>query len=855
MGSTGKKIISNSTILLFSLVTARLLRFVLVVFAARILGDANYGKFAFAIAFTSLFLILYDMGLHQLLVRELARKPEMVSQYISNTLAIKLVLTVVTTGLIVLIAQFIKKPDEVLFLIYIIAAFQILFSFIEYMKAIFQAFQKMTYDALSTILLAFLTAAFGVGSLVLYADFILLASRPSIGKSSLALDIARYATIVKKIPVGIFSMEMSKDQVTDRLICAEAGINLWQLRTGHISSGNAEAFNRLNQALARLSEAPIFIDDSSSLNVIEIRTKARRLKAEHNIGLLIIDYLQLMESQNSRDNRVQEVSEISRSLKAVARELNIPVLALSQLSRATEIRTPAIPKLSDLRESGCLTGDTLITNIKTGQQLTMKDLAERKKQTPIPVVSLDENYKLHLDTIIKVFPSGKKMVFELTTKSGRTIKASSNHPFLKLAGWTRLDQLKKGDFIALPRNINIEKPKNSLNKKELILLAHLLGDGCILSNQPYHYTTADKENLRIVKKIAKELFGINGRIVKQKNWYHLYLPSPYRLARKKYHPITNWFRKLNILPCHSWEKTIPEAVFQCDENYIALFLKHLWSTDGNLSWKKLSKRKPMGNIYYATSSKILAHQVQHLLLRLNIQSSLKPQPLKRPGYHQMYHIYIWSSTEQLKFLSKVGIYGEKSKIIAPLTKALKSVSPNPNDDIIPKEIWQIIIKPSKEKLNLGWRKISKMLNTAYCGSSLFKNGLSRERLLRLYKNGLKNDTIYKLATSDILWDQIVSIKKIGLEETYDATVKKHHNFIANDIIVHNSLEQDSDVVLFIYRKAMDRGIKVCPEEERHIAEIHIAKHRHGPAGVVVQLYFDEEKASFRNLTRKDESPF
>ena len=189
------------------------------------------------------------------------------------------------------------------------------------------------------------------------SELIILAARPSVGKSALALDIVRQTAVEHKIPVGIFSLEMSKDQVSDRIICAQAKINLWRLRTGTFSSKNNEEFERLNQAMGILSEAPIFIDDSPTANIVEIRTKARRLKAEENIGLLVLDYLQLMEG-GSTDNRVQEVSEISRALKSIARELNIPVLALSQLSRATEARTPAIPKLSDLRESGSLEQDS-----------------------------------------------------------------------------------------------------------------------------------------------------------------------------------------------------------------------------------------------------------------------------------------------------------------------------------------------------------------------------------------------------------------------------------------------------------------------------------------------------------------
>jgi len=189
------------------------------------------------------------------------------------------------------------------------------------------------------------------------SDLVILASRPSIGKTSLALDIARYLGVQKKIPVGVFSLEMSSDQLVDRLLAAEARVDAWRIRTGRLRSSDEEDdFAKIGEAMGILSEAPIYIDDSARANVMEIRTLARRLQAEHNLGLIIIDYLQLMEGRTS-DNRVQEVSEISRSLKGLARELNIPVLALSQLSRAVENRSPQIPKLSDLRESGSIEQD------------------------------------------------------------------------------------------------------------------------------------------------------------------------------------------------------------------------------------------------------------------------------------------------------------------------------------------------------------------------------------------------------------------------------------------------------------------------------------------------------------------
>ncbi len=191
------------------------------------------------------------------------------------------------------------------------------------------------------------------------SELILLAARPSIGKSALALDMARHAAVEEGVPVGIFSLEMSREQITDRMICAKSGVNLWKMRTGNIShKDDNNDFEKLGEAFDKLSDAPVFIDDSPLLNLVELKTKARRLQSEHGLGLLVVDYLQLMSSgSENRSGRVEEVSEISRGLKGVARELDIPVLALSQLSRSPEMRTPAIPKLSDLRSSGSLEQD------------------------------------------------------------------------------------------------------------------------------------------------------------------------------------------------------------------------------------------------------------------------------------------------------------------------------------------------------------------------------------------------------------------------------------------------------------------------------------------------------------------
>lgn len=188
------------------------------------------------------------------------------------------------------------------------------------------------------------------------SDLIVLGARPSLGKTAFALDIARHVATKEKKSVGIFSLEMSRDQVIDRLIAAEAQVPLWHLRTGQIK--NEDDFELIQGALDRLSQSLIFIDDTPSPNILQMRSMARRLQSEFGLSMLIVDYLQLIQPRTTSDNVVQQITEISRGLKSLARELNIPVLALSQLSRAVDQREVKVPRLSDLRESGSIEQDS-----------------------------------------------------------------------------------------------------------------------------------------------------------------------------------------------------------------------------------------------------------------------------------------------------------------------------------------------------------------------------------------------------------------------------------------------------------------------------------------------------------------
>lgn len=251
------------------------------------------------------------------------------------------------------------------------------------------------------------------------SDLIILAARPSVGKTSLALDIVRQVAVENKISVGLFSLEMSKEQLVDRLLCSQANVDLWKMKTGKLSEDTD--FTSIGHAMGILSEAPIYIDDSPLVNIMQIRTKARRLQSEHNLGLIVLDYLQLMQGDMRTENRVQEISQITRSLKGIARELNIPILALSQLSRAVESRTPPIPKLADLRDSGSIEQDADVVMFIYRESMYKKDLdPEQKNVTEIHVAKHRNGptgiFQLYFDENKVSFRNLERQIQEDTTQ-------------------------------------------------------------------------------------------------------------------------------------------------------------------------------------------------------------------------------------------------------------------------------------------------------------------------------------------------------------------------------------------------------------------------------------------------------
>jgi replicative DNA helicase len=454
-----------------------------------------------------------------------------------------------------------------------------------------------------------------------------LGARPSCGKTAFALNIATNAALDSGRPVLVFSLEMSQLELTQRMLCAEARVDSKKLRSGHLTEAD---WQKIAHATGRLAEAPIWIDDNPNLTIMEIRAKARRLRSKiGDLGLVIVDYLQLMTGRSAAENRQVEVSEISRGLKILARELECPVLALSQLSRQLEMRADKRPMLADLRESGCLTGDTLVVRADTGRPVPMSELL-RQAERDIPIWTLDEHYRLVRGTMSHVFPSGVKTIYELRTASGRSVKASANHPFLALEGWFPLEKLDVGDRVAVPR-------------------------------------------------------------------------------------------------AGTWPASV-------------------------------------------------------------------------------------------------------------------GIDIGPRFDTVPRELWSYVRKVLTHH-GLSVRDLEDRLGIDDFVESFYANELTRDDVAKLAA-AIPDPLLDDLAHSDIAWDTIVSIEELGDEPVYDASVPGTHNFVANGIVVHNSIEQDADVVMFIYRDE----IYNAESPDRGTAEILVAKHRNGPTGMV-RLAFLDHYTKFANMAR------
>ncbi|MGY0502322.1 replicative DNA helicase [Nocardia sp. FBN12] len=651
------------------------------------------------------------------------------------------------------------------------------------------------------------------------ADHMYLAGRTMVPthNSTLGMDFMRSCSIKHGMASVIFSLEMSRTEIVMRLLSAEAKIKLGDMRSGRMSDDD---WTKLARRMSEISEAPLFVDDSPNLTMMEIRAKARRLKQRHDLKLVVVDYLQLMSSGKKVESRQQEVSEFSRHLKLLAKELEVPVIAISQLNRGPEQRTDKRPMVSDLRESGCMPASTRILRADNGAEVTLGELIDSGEQ---PLVwSLDERMRMVARPMVKVFPSGHKEVFKLKLASGREVEATGNHPFLTVDGWIALDKLAVGDRLATPRLVPEPVHTTRLPEAEIVMLAHMIGDGSCVKRQPIRYASVDEQNLAAVTTAA-EHFGISAvrdeypaaRVTT------LRLRAPYRLTHGKRNPIAAWLDTLGLFGLRSYEKFVPEPIFALPNDQIALFLRHLWATDGSVRWDAKGRQ---ARVYYASTSRRLVDDVNQLLLRLGVHGRIKT--VRKANYRDCYHLTIDGGENQTTFLRDVGVHGARGKSAEAALAELAPMARNTNVDTVPAEVWNRVRTLLADK-EMTHREFSAAMGSRFCGSTMWKHSPSRSRLARV-ATVLDNADIDMLATNDVFWDKIVDITSLGEQDVYDGTVPGTHNFVAQGISAHNSLEQDADMVILLHRPdAIERDDPRGGE-----ADLIVGKHRNGPTATI-----------------------
>ncbi|GAA0916662.1 replicative DNA helicase [Nonomuraea longicatena] len=547
------------------------------------------------------------------------------------------------------------------------------------------------------------------------ADHLYLAGRSCVPthNSTLGLDFARSAAIKHNMTTVIFSLEMSRNEITMRLLSAEARVSLQSMRSGTMSDDD---WTRLARRMSEVAEAPLFIDDSPNMSMMEIRAKCRRLKQRHDLRFVIIDYLQLMSSPKKTESRQNEVSEISRGIKLLAKELEVPVIAMSQLNRGPEQRQDKRPQVSDLRESGCLTARTRVLRADTGAEVSLGELLASGARD-IPVWSLDDRLKLVPRTMTHVFPNGTKRVYRVRLRSGREVEATANHPFLTLDGWRPVGDLPVGAKVAVVRHV----------------------------------------------------------------------PPPLDLDPRVEHTV--------------------ESVFSAPKRQLAAFVAALWrdgthgdgthgdSTHGDGAHRDGARHGDgahwdgeRAHVSYTAPDRRTADDVARLLLRLNVFASVEGTRLT-----------VEDTDNQLRFLDETGLAPECARSI----RTARLQDPR-HDGKLRERLREAMLTPA---------------------------GARRERIGGL-ADVLDDEGIELVAANDVFWDEIVAVDPLGEQVVYDATVLGTHNFVADGVAVHNSIEQDADMVILLHRE--DAYEKESPRAGE--ADLIVGKHRNGPTATVTVAF-------------------
>lgn len=611
-------------------------------------------------------------------------------------------------------------------------------------------------------------------------DLVILAARPGAGKSACAISITKNLSVDKDIPGAWFSLEMSGVQITRRLVSIVSGINHEYIRKGQIPPHQETLFM---EATDKVSRAKIHIEDNANMNIRELRTRAVVLKRRYDIQYIVVDYLQLMGGVDTfGKSRENIVSEISRGLKVLAKEINVPILALSQLSRQVESRADKMPQLSDLRESGCLTADTKIYCPSHKKWVNIEDLVGVNDFT---VLSYHNGRNIELKAK-KAFPSGVKQTYEMKLLNGLTIKATANHKFLTPEGWMPLADLD-GKTIALPIGYET-KVIHEISEQECRLVAHFIANGSCVKNQPIRYccnindgdlaqlvmddaTVAAENEISPVKKDT---------ILDRSKFSTVFFKSNFNVSKRRRSPISEILRKYKLYDVRAKQKKIPDEFYFLSDKNTCEFLSALFSGDGTVFLYENKGRQGL-KISYSSASKELILGVQTLLMKVGAVSFISEL---HKGPHTWYNLYISGKSNIEVFVKKVGFKSKRK-----------------NDIMV--DAWE------KVKGNLaGWTKYEFNENRTLC------------------------------------YMPVKSIEPAAIENVYDIEVPEAHNFVANNMTVHNSIEQDADSVIFLMR----------PEYYGFMESILIGEKEYEPRGLCLGIAAKNRHGATQNFAMWFDGP-
>jgi replicative DNA helicase len=675
-----------------------------------------------------------------------------------------------------------------------------------------------------------------------YGEFCVIAARPSMGKSSLAYQIAAHnagADCTPRIGVLIVSAETTNIKVALSMVSQDARFDLSLFHTLKIQS---DAWPKLIKTANTLSKLPVYIDDKSSPSLGHVRNTIRRVQAAllkkndkgeviQRLGLVIVDYIQLcdMETKSEKTIREQVVAYVTRGLHRSAKDFGVAMIGLAQLNRGVEGRSDKRPILSDIRE--CVAGSERVPRSDTGAIVRMSDMRES-----LPVYGLGDHNVVQAADVSEAWSTGVKPVFKMVCRSGRHIRCTDNHPFLTVQGWKRLDALAAGDVIATARSVpEPSHPTNPFTHDELRLLGYLVCCGSYAKHRTVSYVKGDLSLVADACKIVLDRFGLHPKEKPcQGESRQVEFTTGCREGPGK-NPLINWLKQIGIHGQTSVVKALPWNVFESDNASIAVLLGATWAGDGTVGAHKSCRG---GRMKFTSSSTELIEQVSWMLLRMGIDSAVDGPIWNQKSKLPLWEITIYSWQDIVRFYERVPIPGVKGQKLAKIIRENAPEKDNTQRGRLPLCVTEEIVVARRGK-RLSWAQL---------GYRCQKKRICQDDLRQVAAR-LKNQRLLDLASEDVLWDEIVSITPDGEEECFDVRIPETGSFVVSRFLCHNSgeLEQAAEKIIALYRDDYyNKGKSKGKEDLEGITEAIVLKSK-GTAIGTAKLKFTKECVRHDNL--------